>query len=272
MKKILFIILTAIFAFGAQAQTLRTTYFMDNYANRHQRNPALSPSTGYVNFPALGNFYFGLETNMKLSDYLYPVGPKNDRQLGTFMHPDISSKQFLKKIGKRGETLGLDVNWNILGFGFYTKENNFWSADLNVKIHGGMNIPKDFFAFFKEMDLSDGHEYNWKDLNVAARAYAEFAFGHARDIEILGHDFRLGAKLKLLSGVADFRAKVNEMSLYTSKEKWKFHADADVSLLSSFAKFQKDEDGSFDGIETLEDFAISDLINLGGNDGVGKSP
>jgi hypothetical protein len=67
-----------------------------------------------------------------------------------------------------------------------------------------------------------------------------------------------------LSGIADARVKVNELSLYTSKEKWKARGDADGSVLGSLIKLEKNPDGSFGGIETLEDFAISDLINLGG--------
>ncbi|MDR2906678.1 MAG: DUF5723 family protein [Bacteroidales bacterium] len=259
MKKIIFIILTAIVAMNVQAQTPRTSYFMDKYYNRHQRNPALSPARGYVNIPVVGNFYVGLESNLKLADFLYPVNTENGKKLGTFMHEDVSSKEFLKKIGRGGEMLNFDANINLLGFGFYTKKNRFWSGELNVRANGGLNIPKDFFAFFKEMDLSDGHEYNWKNLNGSARAYVEVAVGHSRDIN---ENIRVGAKLKFLSGAGDARFQVNDMSLYTSREAWRFRADADVSVLGGMVNF-KDSAGIVKDFE-IADFEVANVLNFGG--------
>jgi hypothetical protein len=260
MKKILLTILTAIFAFGAQAQTIRTSYFMDKYANRHQRNPAMSPAIGYVNFPALGHLHLGLQSNMKLSDYLYPVKSK-DGQLMTFMHQDISSKQFLRRIGRLGETLNLDGNFNILGFGFYTKHNRFWSFDMNMKANAGINIPKDVFAFLKKLDLGENGGFNWKNLNAAGRGYLELAIGHARDIEILGHDFRMGAKVKLLNGLGDFRLKTDDFSVHTSGAKWTGNADASVSALGGLVIFTEDEEGKFTA--EIPEFEIANIINLG---------
>jgi hypothetical protein len=259
MKKRTIIVLTAVFALNVQAQTLRTSYFMDKYHLRHQRNPALSPSMGYVN--VIGNIQANLQTNMKLSDFLYPGG--KDGGLKTFLHEDVSSKEFLKKIGRGGATIGADVNVCLLGFGFYTKENRFWSADLNVKAHGGINIPKDFFDVLKNADFSDGHEYNFKNLNAAGRGYLELAIGHARDI---GKDFRVGVKLKGLVGLVDGRVKFDDFSIYSSQSVWKMRGQGEGSLLGNFVEIEEDDDGKIKGL-TSKEFQVSELIdymNFGG--------
>jgi hypothetical protein len=261
MKKTLFIILTATFATTLVAQP-RTSYFMDKYANRHQLNPAMSPSMGYINLPGAGNIFVGLETNMKLSNYLYPVGAK-DGQLGTFMHNEVGTTEFLRKIGQRGEAANIDVGVQILGFGFYTKHNRFWSADLNVKVHAGLNIPKDVFAFFKEMELGHGNTYNWKNLNGSGRAYVELAIGHARDIEIAGHQFRMGVKLKPLVGLGDVRFKVDNFSMHTTKELYTFKTDAQIAVLGGLIRFE-DSAGIVKGFEIAEDIEVADFLNFGG--------
>jgi hypothetical protein len=263
MKKILFTIVTAVLAFSVQAQTVRTSYFMDKHAHRHQRNPALSPSMGYINFPALGNFYVGLESNLKLSKFLYPL---DNGELGTYLHEDVDAKKALKKFSRHGESANLNVNWSILGFGFYTKENRFWSADLNVKVGAGMNIPKDVFGTFKNLNLGQNGGFEWDNLNIAGRGYLELAIGHARDVEIMGHNFRMGAKIKPLVGLFDGRFMFNDFSLKTSREKWTFNADADVSIAGGFLQFKTDSAGKFDGIQTALDadkIEIMDLINFG---------
>jgi hypothetical protein len=226
MKKIALIILTAIFALNVQAQTLRTSYFMDKYTHRHQWNPALTPAWGYVNFPVLSNLQLGLNSNMKIADYLYPGGI--DGSLKTFMHESISSNEFLKKIGRGGETAGFDVSLSLLGIGFYTGRDLFWSLDVNLKAYGGANVPKDFFAFLKEMDFGHGNTYNFKDLNVAGRSYVELALGHARDIN---DDIRAGVKVKPLIGLADFRFKVDDMKIHTTIDEWTATVNATGDLL-----------------------------------------
>ena len=253
MKKILFTILTAIFAFSVQAQTLRTSYFMETYTLRHMRNPAMSPMMGYVSF---GNLNLALQTNMSLSNYLYPVKDKNGKdKLGLFLHPDVSSKQFLNNIGNR-EHIGADAMVNVLGIGFYTNRNSFWSFDLNVRANAGAGIPKDFFATLKELHLGVGKTYDWSNFNVAGRGYVELAFGHARDIT---ENIRVGAKLKPLIGIADARLKFDDVPFHTEEWIYTLGVKASGSVLGNFVQFV-DSAGIVQEITTAEDFAINDFL------------
>jgi len=257
MKKILLTILTAIFAFSAQAQTLRTSHFMETYTMRHMRNPAMSPMMGYVNIPVIGNLNANLlQTNMSLSNYLYPVKDKNGKdKLGLFLHPDVSSKEFLSNIGNR-EHIGFDATATVLGFGFYTKRDKFWSFDLNVRSNFGFGLPKDLFAFFKDLEVGVGKTYSLSNLNLAGRAYVEAAFGHARDIN---ENIRVGVKIKPLIGIADARFRFDDVTLFSDKEIVRFSAKASGSVLGNFVQFV-DSAGIVQEITTAEDFATNDLL------------
>ncbi|MCL2412818.1 MAG: DUF5723 family protein [Bacteroidales bacterium] len=258
MKKIIFIIFTATFVFSLQAQTLRTSYFMDKYHNRHQRNPAMSPAWGYISLPVLGNIQLGLQSNMRLADFLFPVGDGSG-QLTTFLNPDISSNDFLRRISRFGEALSVDANVGVLGFGFYTREHEFWSFDLNVRANGGMSIPKDFFVLLKDLDT--GRTYNFQNLNASFRAYVEFAFGHARD---LTDDIRVGGKFKFLVGVADVRGFVDNFSLRTAAyidDVWTANTRGTGTVLGNFLEFEFDTaTGIMNGIRTPDNFAAGDLF------------
>jgi len=263
MKKIILAILTTIIALSVQSQTLRTSYFMDKYNNRHQRNPAMSPAWGYLNFPGLGHAHIGLQTNIRLSDFLFPIGDRSG-QLGTFLHPEVGVNQFLRGIGRRGEALSLDLNYNILGFGFFTRGHEFWSFDLNVRAQGGANIPRDFFAVLKEAELGLGHTYNLRNLNASVRAYTEFAFGHARDIN---DNIRVGGKLKFLVGLGDARFQVDNMSIHTTPDIWTVNTRATGTVLGNFFAFEYDEYGVLSGLNTSTDNI--DPNELFGNWGLG---
>jgi hypothetical protein len=254
MKKILFTILTAIFAFSVQAQALRTSYFMETYTLRHMRNPAMSPMMGYVSF---GNLNLALQTNMSLSNYLYPG--KNGKVL-TFMHEDVSSKQFLNNIGNR-EHIGADAMVNVLGIGFYTNRNSFWSFDLNVRANAGAGIPKDFFATLKELHLGVGKTYDWSNFNVAGRGYVELAFGHARDIT---ENIRVGAKLKPLIGIADARLKFDDVPFHTEEWIYTLRTKASASALGNFVQIHKKSDGS----DSITFGAPDDLMDFIGGYGI----
>jgi len=261
MKKNIFTILVATFAFCVQAQTLRTSYFMDKYHNRHQRNPAMSPAWGYISFPGLGNLHFGLQSNMRLADFLFPVGDGSG-QMKTFLHPDVSSNDFLRRISRFGEALSVDAKASVLGFGFYTKHNRFWSFDLNVRANGGMNIPKDFFALLKGLDA--GQTYNFENLNISARAYTEFALGHARDIN---ENIRVGGKFKFLVGHADGRINIDDMSVRTAAvitDPWVVNAKVTGALLGSFLAFDFDSAGVLRGVDMNDNLEISDIFSSWG--------
>ena len=84
----------------AQSGVAGVEYFQPGYAYRHMLNPAFVPQWGYVGIPVLGLFNMDVRSNLGLADFLYPL---ENGKLGTFMHPEVSSEEFLSNIKKRNK-------------------------------------------------------------------------------------------------------------------------------------------------------------------------
>ena len=78
-------------ALAGMAQTLHSSYFLENMPYRHQLNPAFMSPSGYVGFPVLGNFNIMLNSNVGFGTFLYPRG----YELATFMHSFVGTKEVL---------------------------------------------------------------------------------------------------------------------------------------------------------------------------------
>ena len=67
IKYILSVCIGIALTMGLSAQTLNSSYFMEKMMKRNQLNPALKTPNGYVSFPALGNFYLGVNSSTPVS-------------------------------------------------------------------------------------------------------------------------------------------------------------------------------------------------------------
>ena len=68
IKYILSVCIGIALTMGLSAQTLNSSYFMEKMTKRNQLNPALKTPNGYVSFPALGNFYLGVNSNLEIAE------------------------------------------------------------------------------------------------------------------------------------------------------------------------------------------------------------
>ena len=114
IKYILSVCIGIALTMGLSAQTLNSSYFMEKMTKRNQLNPALKTPNGYVSFPALGNFYLGVNSNLGLGTFLYPRG----NELVTFLHPSVPADDFLGKLTPNN-TVELDLGLDIISFGFW---------------------------------------------------------------------------------------------------------------------------------------------------------
>ena len=76
-------------------QNLRSGYFLDGYNYKYKMNPAMAPNRGFFAMPVLGNVGIGLESNLGLSDFLYPT---ESGRLTTFLSPRVSSEVFRESV------------------------------------------------------------------------------------------------------------------------------------------------------------------------------
>lgn len=143
----------ATMALTAAAQDLRTSYFMETSVNRHEMNPALL-SESYVNIPlVLGNFNLGTTSNFGLKTFVYKMQPTwqgygvDNRNLTTFMHPDVSASEFLGGLNDKSR-LALNLKYQLVGVGFKAF-GGVNSVELNLPFEHRHLAPQEPFRVYE---------------------------------------------------------------------------------------------------------------------------
>lgn len=213
-----------------QAQYTSSGYFTDGYLYRHELNPAFGSEQGYVSMPVLGNLNMGLRGNLNMENFLYNV----DGRTTTFMNPKVSTAEVLSKI-KDNNKLGFDMKLQILSFGFKAW-GGYNTFGLNVRTNVGVSLPGSLFRLAKEG--VENKTYDLSGLDVRAKAFAELALGHSREIN---EQLRIGAKLKFYLGAGSLDAKLKqaELALNTNGE-WDVAAEAELHASVKGLAFQSE--------------------------------
>ena len=137
---------------SANAQFLRTSYFMEGTHYRQQLNPALTPTKGYFNLPVIGavNATVG-STSLGYQDIIDIIDDGDD----FYTKPD-----FMNRL-KDNNKLNVNFSTEILSAGWY-KGKNFWSFNIGLRTDIGANLTKNMFTFLNEMETV---EENWRNSN-----------------------------------------------------------------------------------------------------------
>jgi hypothetical protein len=244
MKQYILASLLAVFAGTTlTAQSVRTDYFMQNSYSRMSLNPAFMPRQGYVGVPALSGLTVEANTNaLYLDNFLFD---RNGEKV-TFMHPQVSSSQFLSNIPDKSN-LAAGLNYQPVSFGFYTKNGSYWSFGLGIKTLADVNIPKPLFELLK-VGFTAGEQkvsYPIRDLSLSLTAYSEISAGYARNF--LDNRLAVGAKAKLLFGVANIDLNIETLDVTANRNEWTARSKA--TLKGSGIKAVYDENGLFETIE-----------------------
>lgn len=220
---------------GVSAQGLRSAYFLDGYTYGHEMNPAFMGERNYVAMPVLGQLNVGMQGNVGLSNFLYKYNdPMSKYGLTTFLHPSVSSTEFLNGLHDRN-TMNVNVSTPILSFGFH-KWGGFNTFSVNARVSGNVNLPYAFFDFVKTGQLGGQKtEYDFKDLTVRANAYAEVALGHSRAVN---DKLTVGGKFKLLVGVGNLNAYIEEAHLTMSEDVWSVNLKGEGDLALAGTEFE----------------------------------
>ena len=191
-------------ALSANAQFLRTSYFMEGTHYRQQLNPALTPTKGYFNLPVIGavNATVG-STSLGYQDIIDIIDDGDD----FYTKPD-----FMNRL-KDNNKLNVNFSTEILSAGWY-KGKNFWSFNIGLRTDIGANLTKNMFTFLNEMETV---EENWRNstydisnqqLNI--NAYAEVGLGLSRQIN---SRLTVGARVKALLGIGNMELKLNNVAM-----------------------------------------------------------
>ncbi|MBO7302459.1 MAG: hypothetical protein J6U58_07105 [Bacteroidaceae bacterium] len=220
----------------AQTESLSTGYFLEGNLYRYRLNPAFMGVRGYVAFPAIGNVNMNLASNVGLANFLFPT---NDGRLALFLHPDVSADDFNSALNDENKFVtGVDLNIASTAFFAFGGYN---TIDLVLHSRLGVSVPRDMFMFMKDM----GHEaYNVSDLGVYTKNYIDLSIGHSHKIT---KDLTIGARLKLLLGVAYAELLMEKMEMQMSDTQWMINAKGHAAVAAGF-KFTTDENGVVDAI------------------------
>lgn len=255
----------------AQAQFVRTSYFMDGATNKLQLNPALRPQRGYVNIPAAGAIYAGTSSNtLGVGDIINMIETDGE---------DYKLKDDLFGRLEKGNWFNATLNTDIISFGFY-KGKGFWSGSIGLRTDIGGSFPKAKFEYMKYMN--EWYKTNFEDApspahgirnfdirneSVNINAYTEVGVGYSRQ---LNEKLTVGAKAKLLLGIANLNLDIKRMSVeenfYTESynhegEHYEYEdfitkVDRDIHMEVSMAGFgittAYDEEDNEETIEDLE--------------------
>ena len=244
MTTALALLLSAVTAIAQQ--NLRTAYFLDGYTSKYKMNPALAPERSFISVPVLGNLSLGLESDLGLSNFLYPKGD----ELVTFMHPSLSDSQVLDSF-KEHNRLNFNLDETIFAFGFRVGKS-FSTIDLSIRADVGAGLPGSIFSFIRKGGSDGNTAWNFKDVHMRLDSHLELAYGYSRNINNLS----LGARIKVLMGYARLDANVSDMNVTMDKNKWSVKAQGD-GFMSDFGTLPVDKETGmidFAGYELPEDF------------------
>jgi len=201
MKLIGMTFIMTIITLPANAQFLRTSYFMEGTHYRQQLNPALTPTKGFINLPVIGavNATVG-STSLGYQDIIDIIDDGDDF---------YKSNDFMSRL-KENNTLNVNFSTEILSAGWY-KGKNFWSFNIGLRTDIGANLTKSMFQFLHDMD---GLETTWEDqkFNIGGQqlniqAYTEIGLGLSRQIN---NRLTVGARVKALLGIGNMEMKINK--------------------------------------------------------------
>ena len=189
---------------SANAQFLRTSYFMEGTHYRQQLNPALTPTKGYFNLPVIGavNATVG-STSLGYQDIIDIIDDGDD----FYTKPDFKNRL------KDNNKLNVNFSTEILSAGWY-KGKNFWSFNIGLRTDIGANLTKNMFTFLNEMETV---EENWRNSNydisgqrLNINAYTEVGLGLSRQIN---SRLTVGARVKALLGIGNMELKLNKVAM-----------------------------------------------------------
>ncbi|MDR3218479.1 MAG: DUF5723 family protein [Dysgonamonadaceae bacterium] len=259
IKVLLFLAGIGFFLHSVSGQSVNTEYFMSSSFTKTSFNPALRPEKGYIGIPGLTNLTLAYKTNtFNLDHFLFPgVGEKG--KSGLFLHENVSYDDFMKGISDNNY-LDMGVDYTLLGFGFYVKDL-FLSFDVSARANTTTSVPKAFFDFVKRGFAleENGTDYDFSNLRVNANAFTQIGIGGS--YPVLNHSLVLGAKAKILLGIANASLDIDNMHLILEQDNWRINSEASLRMIYPGMQLTYDQDGK---LKELGSGGKSSFINGSG--------
>lgn len=189
---------------AAQAQYLRSSYFMEGTSARLQLNPGLQPTRGYFNFPVIGSLNVGASSNVLGTNDIIDLLDSQD---------DLYSNDNLYSRLKETNRMNVNLNTDILSFGWY-QGKGFWSVNVGLRMDIGASIPKSMFEYLRDVN-QDGFgigpmNYQIHDQQLNINSYAEIGVGYSRRIT---EKLTVGGRVKVLLGIGNAELNIRQFDM-----------------------------------------------------------
>ena len=244
MKKIYLAIFAVLMLLplNMDAQALKGSYFMENSLMRNKLNPAFTPSANYVSIPALGNLGLGVQSNIGVANFLFPV----DGTLYTYLNNNVSFEEFDSKLPKN-PYLNLDVDLDVIDFGFRFGKHSYMTVQAGLNVDAQVQMARELFTFAK-LGMKDANTtYVLNDFNIYQNTGLHFGVGYSYDFSDLVPGLKAGIKGKFLVGADHVAMKMGESQISMSEDEWKVKTDATAQIAASFLKLDV-----ADGVENMK--------------------
>ena len=222
----------------ANGQDLRTGYFSDNFLYRHDLNPAMANDSNYFSIPIVGNMNMAMTGNFGYDDLVQknPLYPnESNKKMTSFLNPYLSNP--LKGFASGDNKINGEMKMTVMSVGF-KKWKGYNTVELNVRGQANVKAPFKLFLFAANTSNSN---YDIGDINASAQAFTELSFGHSRQYD---RKLRVGAKVKLLVGIADINLKMEDVKAdFSQNDQWTINANAESHVsMKGFKYLSKAKD------------------------------
>ncbi|TNE54830.1 MAG: hypothetical protein EP338_05790 [Bacteroidetes bacterium] len=223
MKRLLITLFASvglIFSLGAQKDF--ALYNLQGTPQAVYANPAFVPKTKiYVSIPGLSFTNLGVSNSAFSFNDLVTQRPDDSLEWNT---TSLFSK--LKDLN----VFSLNMQNEIFGFGFKLHESYF-NFSMMHQTKFDLLYPGDLFKLaFKGNAEFLGQRASMNGIGVNLSSYMTYNFGFARR---LGDTFHVGGRLKIASGIANFRTKKTVLGLYTDPVTYALTVDGGMQVNSS---------------------------------------
>lgn len=246
----------AISIYSAKSQMPTSMYFLETVPQSNFMNPALAPRCN--TFVGLPSVYYNFQHNMPINTLMQ----KTDSGTVTFLSQYYDYGKLEAKIGD-----GFNVRNNLIvspiSFGFRMK-TGYFTFGLSMKTDINATIASDLFRIPQDSLFPTNMTYDLGKTGLDVQIYNEYAFGYSRNMT---KKLRVGARFKVLQGLASIKSDVSKAAVSTSKglvenNEWNLDMQGDI-FTSGPINVVSDEEGIIDSLkldEKYEDGNATDFI------------
>ena len=224
--------LLALASPSAWTQDLETGYFLGGNPYAFRMNPAFQSERNTFSI-ALGQTGVEAWSNLGISTLFYPG---DNGSLYTFMNDNVSSSEFLRKIGKNNK-LDLDARVDLLSLGFWA-DRRFFTIDFNVRSLNAVSAPYDLFSFWKE-GAESRNSFDFSGTGFSSKSFVEAAFGWSKNY---GNVFNVGFRVKGLVGIAEAEIMAENLKLSMTSDRWEVQARSILNASSPALTYTRNGD------------------------------